>query len=119
MSFPADNFTFAGAAYRLIVPAMNQRAPTPRARLRRQWVEHPFGPNRNVGPSNKYGPTIWSPQGGIVIVSQSAYTTFQSRYGQVGNLVTPFGTFTAILTQLDVVPHTDGSYRGSVTWEWA
>lgn len=113
--------TFGGTAgrWRFIVPAANQRAPRPRSATTGQWLHVPFGGNKFVTDGSHLH-TILQPQGGIVVVDDAAYAIFEGLYDRFGALVIPkWGTFTARLAQLDVVPYADGSFRGAVTWEWA
>ena len=114
----SEYFTFGGAKYILLIPAINQRAPRARARSRRQWTEIPYGGNKNENGIGR-GPTIWTPQGGIAIPDSAAYSTFESLDDQFATLTTPWGTFRAVLTSfVQIVPYDDGSYRGPVTFEW-
>jgi hypothetical protein len=118
MAFPSDNFDYGGGAYRLIVPAMNQRAPKPHTEAVGMWVHTPFGGNKWITDGANLH-TTWTPQGGIVIVSEDDYAVFDELRNRFANLTTPWGTFYARLARLEVAPHTDGSYRGSVSFEWA
>lgn len=122
MSYPDPNFTYGSAAYRLVVPAANQRAPQPRARLRSVWVEIPYGGNVRVKDGGK-GPTIWSPAGGIEIQDEGSYNAMSALFAgeTAATLVTPWGTFQAFLTSFDQVVYFpgEGVYRGQVTFEWA
>lgn len=114
----SEYFTYGGAKYLLIAAALNQAAPRPRPRTRRQWVEIPYGGNKNENGIGR-GPTIWTPAGGIIVPDAASYSVFEARYDQFATLITPWGTFNAVLTQLDLTPYDDDSYRGVVQWEWA
>lgn len=120
--FSADAFTFGGGGYRLLLPAMNQRAPRPRPATTGQWLHVPYGgANANVFITDgSKSHTVWAPQGGIIIVDDAAYAIFEGLYDRFGLLITPWhsGGIQARLDQLDVVPFDDGSYRGGCAWSW-
>lgn len=113
-----DNLTFAGAQFRLLLPAANQRAPRPRPASTAAWVHIPYGGNKHE-TDNSLLHTVWTPQGGILIVDEAAYATFEAFYQRFASLMTPWGTLSAKLAQLEVARFDDGSYRGPVSFEWA
>lgn len=113
-----SNFTFNGAAYRLIIPALNQSAPAPEPGDPGAWVHIPYGGNKFETDGTTLQ-TIWSPEGGIMIMSSADYATFNTLRRRFGTLTTPWGTFRARLARLNVVPYDDDTYRGTATWEWA
>lgn len=120
-NYPDPHFTFAGARYRLIVPAANQRAPEPMREQRGVWLPIPYGGNIYI-KDGASGITQWSPTGGIVVVGADSYSAMRTLYNSetFATLRTPFGSFNAILRAMDLVyyPGQD-EYRGSVRWEWA
>jgi len=111
-------FSFGGGLYTLVVPAPNQRVPRPRAGTTGQWTHIPYGGNLYVSDDSRLH-TVWTPPGGIVIVDAASYAIFEGLYDRFGSLITPWGTFSARLDQLDVTPYTDGSFMGTVQWSWA
>ncbi len=120
-SYPDPNFTYGNAQFRLIVPSISQRAPQPMKQQRGDWVPIPYGGNLYV-KDGAYGITQWPPQGGIEVQSTASYNAMVSAYNAETflPLLTPWGTFTAILRAFDVVYYPDeGVYRGGVTWEWS
>lgn len=114
----ADNLLFAGAQFRLMLPAANQYAPRPRPASTGAWLHIPYGGNKFESDNSSLH-TVWQPSGGILIVDQAAYTTFEANYQRFASLKTPWGTFNARLDQLEVARFTDGSYRGAAAWSWA
>lgn len=119
MSYPSDNFSYSSATYRLIIPSLNVLCPEPSPGDPGEWVHVPHGGNKFETDGSVLH-TIWTPDGGIVIPNPDHYPIFRSLLRRFAPLQTKWGTFNARLAKLDVRYHSDdGSFRGSVTWEWA
>lgn len=124
--YPDTNLSFGAGQFRLLLQSDRLRAPRPRPATGGLWVHVPYGGNKYEWDGT-FEHTVWTPSGGILIPTpddwtggvNTNYTAIEALYGRTAALVTPWGTFTARLAQLDVARSNDDSYEGAASWEWA
>lgn len=114
-----DTFTFGSAEYRPVPPSPPQWTPIPRPKKAAQWTHVPYGPNKRESDGGKLH-TVWQVR--IWLPTPDDLAAMQGYYDSdaLQTLVTPFGTFQAVLADLPDMEYdpTDDSAYGTVTWEW-